>query len=385
MLLTRENIEFYTQRRKQYCEDFLKLTNQFKPKLELLQKKLIASKQGIDGPSKSIPHQQKIKKVNKVLASLSKSKEVQSKIDKEMIRCSCQYKLDEVPNCNFNYSQTCNKIQQAMIPLIQNLQIQIKDKQEEIIGDQDCADLYIKRDEFQKMKHKSKRLQQIIEKLQIMELKQEEKVYRESIKKLEKFDQAEDYDETLPYSKKALMSKRKLEAQILLDEERNQRKQFENERIQEAIEEQKQKYQSLDNKIKTHYRKMGLQKRKLESMSDLREYINDCRTNSQIKLDLQNNQKQQQLKSILNADKKFSITLFSTQMNSQNITPIAGELNGLTAPIISNVNTQRTIINNFGKKTSQNFNKIKRRYHTLGQRLENGSNFDFQDNKLILL
>ncbi|CAD8048450.1 unnamed protein product [Paramecium sonneborni] len=385
MLLTRENIEFYTQRRKQYCEDFLKLTNQFKPKLELLQKKLIASKQAIDGPAKSIPHQQKIKKVNKVLASLSKSKEVQYKIDKEMIRCSCQYKLDEVPNCNFNYSQTCNKIQQAMAPLIQNLQIQINDKEVEILNDQDCSDLYIKRDDLQKMNQKSKRLQQIIEKLQIMELKQEEKVQRESIKKLEKMDKAEDYDETLPYSRKALMSKKKIEAQFLIEEERKQRKQFENERIRENIEEQKQKYQSLDNKIKTHYKKMGLQKRKLKSLCDFREYINDCKTNSKIKIDSQVNIKQQQLKSILNADKRFSITLFSTQMNSQNLTPVCGEINGQTAPIISNVNTQRTIIQNFGKKTSQNFNKIKRRYNNLGQRLENGSNFDFQDNKLILL
>ncbi|CAD8052246.1 unnamed protein product [Paramecium sonneborni] len=335
MLLTRENIEFYTQRRKQYCKDFLKLTNQFKPKLELLQKKLIASKQAIDGPNKLISHQQKIKKVNKVLASLSKSKDVQYKIDKEMIRCSCQYKLNEVPNCNFNYSQTCNKIQQAMIPLIQNLQIEINDKQVEILSHQDCADLYIKRDDLQKMNHKSKRLQQIMKKLHIMELKQEEKVQRESIKKLEKIDQTEDYDENLPYSKKALMSKKRLEAQSLMEEERKQRKQFENERIRENIEEQKQKYQSLDNKIKTHYKKMGLQKRKLESLCDFKQYINDCKTNQQIKQDSEVNQKKQQLKSILNAEKRFSITLFSTQMNSQNITPVLGEINGLTAPIIS--------------------------------------------------
>ncbi|CAD8136564.1 unnamed protein product [Paramecium pentaurelia] len=314
MQLTKENIEFYIQRRKQYCLDFLQQTNQFKPKLAQLQKRLIATKQGIDGPIKSISHQQKIKKVNKVLASLSKSKEVQNKIDKEMIRCQCQYELDEVPNCNFNYSQTCNKIQQAMIPLIKNLQIQIKGKQNEISSDQDCADLYIKKGEFQQMQHKSKRLQQIIEKLHIMELQQEEKVYRESIKKLEKFDQDEEYDETLPYQ--TLLSKRRLEAKVLIDEERKQKKQIENERIKENIEEQKQKYHLLDNKIKIHYRKIGIQKGKLESMS---EQMNDQKTITQINVDSQNSVKKQLLKSILKADKRFSLTLFSTQLNNSNI------------------------------------------------------------------
>ncbi|CAK55910.1 unnamed protein product (macronuclear) [Paramecium tetraurelia] len=317
MQLTKENIEFYIQRRKQYCQDFLKLTNQFKPKLALLQKRLIATKQGIDGPIKSVSHQHKIKKVNKVLASLSKSEEVQNKIDKEMVRRQCQYKLDEVPNCNFNYSQTCNKIQQAMIPLIQNLQVQIKDKEDQIQGDSDCSDLYIKRDEFHQMKHKSKRLQQIIEKLQVMEVQQEEKVYRESIRKLEKFDKEFDYDETLPYQ--ALISKRRLEAKVLMDEEKRQRRLVESERVRENVEEQKQKYHLLDNKIKIHYRKIGISKGKLESVSDFQQNTNDHKSIPQLNGDSLKSAIKQQLKSILNADKRFSLTLFSTQLNSSNI------------------------------------------------------------------
>lgn len=52
----------------------------------------------MDGAAQKVKPQ-KPKKVNKVLASLSKSTDIQFKIDKEMIRCSCQYQLDEVPSC----------------------------------------------------------------------------------------------------------------------------------------------------------------------------------------------------------------------------------------------------------------------------------------------
>lgn len=51
--LSREAIEFYTQRTKEYNKYFKDMTTQFKPKLKQLTKKLIINKNSLDSPSQN--------------------------------------------------------------------------------------------------------------------------------------------------------------------------------------------------------------------------------------------------------------------------------------------------------------------------------------------
>ncbi|CAD8049622.1 unnamed protein product [Paramecium sonneborni] len=330
MLLTSENIEFYSQRRKQYTQDFLKLTNQFKPKLQQLQRRLIAQKQIIDGPVKIQSTTQKYKKFSRVLLSLSKSKEVQNKIDKEMNRCTYQYELDEALNCKFNYSQTCKKIQQSMFPLIENIQVQIKEKHQELMTNPDDLIQCQKREELEKIKLKSRRYFKIIEKLQKMDIQKQQQITNEklSFKNLEKLDQIQENEEILKYSEKPITSRRTLESSMQQDEDKKNLQTTNNSQIGEESNKNLQ-IKDLDHIIRKHQKKMGLLNRKQQSMMEFKNFIYTQRTINQENLNQQNEIRYQQSKQKIPSNKRFSQTFLSTKINSSNLTPIFDEQNGI--------------------------------------------------------
>ncbi|CAD8134033.1 unnamed protein product [Paramecium octaurelia] len=372
MLLTSENIEFYTQRRKQYTQDFLKLTNQFKPKLEQLQRRLIAQKQIVDGPIKILNTTQKGKKFSRVLLSLSKSKEVQNKIDQEMNRCSYQYELDEALNCKFNYSQTCKKIQQSMIPLIENIKLQIKEKNQELSINDQNSNQYMQREELEKIKMKSNRYSKIIEKLQTMETKnqQQDINQKQSFKNLDKFDKIDENEEILGYSEKPITSRRTLCSSVQNDEDKKiQQNQSSSQNRKDS--QNNPKFQDLDQIIRKHYKKMGLLNRRQESMMEFKNFITNQRSTTQQDINLQSDLRLQYSQNRFKSNKRFSVTILSTQINSSNITPIFDEQVG-----IATCNAAKTKTNSsLDPKAFQTFKKSSNKYQDSQERVQKNKIF----------
>ncbi|CAD8053781.1 unnamed protein product [Paramecium primaurelia] len=369
MLLTSENIEFYTQRRKQYTQDFLKLTNQFKPKLEQLQRRLIAQKQIVDGPIKILNTTQKGKKFSRVLLSLSKSKEVQNKIDQEMNRCSYQFELDEALNCKFNYSQTCKKIQQSMIPLIENIKLKIKEKNQELSNNEESSNQYMQREELQKIKQKSNKYSKIIEKLQSMEIKkqQQESIQKQSFKNFDKIDENE---EILGYSDKPITSRRTLCSSIQYEEDKKFQ-QIPSISQNEQDSQKNSRFQDLDQIIRKHYKKMGLLNKRQESMMELKHCINDKRSITQENFNLQNDIKLQYSQNRFKPNKRFSVTILSTQINSSNITPIFDDQNGIVTCNAANKKKN----NSLDPKTFKTYKKISNKYLDNLEKVDKNKNF----------
>ncbi|CAD8050888.1 unnamed protein product [Paramecium sonneborni] len=352
MLLTSENIEFYSQRRKQYTQDFLKSTNQFKPKLEQLKRRLIAQKQMIDTPIKISSTTQKGKKISRVLLSLSKSKEVQNKIDKEMNRCSYQYEFEEPLNCKFNYSQTCKNIQQSMMTLMENIKEQIKEKHQELKMNTDNSNQYQKREQLEKIKLKSSTYSKIIEKLQQMHIQKQQLVTNEkqsfqnleklSFQNLVKFDKIEEQDQICKYSEKPITTRRTLESQMQFEEDKRIQKTLNNSQIDQEPT-KNLRSQNLDQIIRKNYKKMGLLNRKQESMMDLKNIINNQRTTTQENIYQQNDVRQQYSKHKINQNKRFSLTILSSQCNSSNLNPIFDEQNGIITCVSSKTKRYKSL------------------------------------------
>ncbi|KAM3130462.1 hypothetical protein pb186bvf_017464 [Paramecium bursaria] len=182
--LSRDTLEFYSLRLKQYTKDFKEQTNQFKPRLRKLQKNLIASKQNADAPfSPKIFRPKK----SKVLASLSKSSDIQAKVDFEMDRQSCKFSLSPIPQLSFSIAQSCDKVQEVILPIIRsvNEQLDAKQKQIELIErtnpNMDYQSHVL---DFQKINEKKERLRKISEKLQQIQ-SSEDRLIRKTLIKID--------------------------------------------------------------------------------------------------------------------------------------------------------------------------------------------------------
>ncbi|CAK93269.1 unnamed protein product (macronuclear) [Paramecium tetraurelia] len=330
--LTKEEIQFYTQRRLQYTQDFLKMSQQFDPKLKYLTRLLIARKQMMN--SKNNQAMPQSRKCNKVFASMTKSSEIQKKIDQGMIAESCKYSLEPMPKCNFGYSEICSRIQTSMVPIVEKLDKNIqqkldtqhhhfdsenKTKKKQLIRSDTFYNEDQKPEEYiDSMQIKSQRLHNIITSISIL---QRTKAYQE-------------------YNQRKSLHHRPIHLQMCsndiseqLSEEEDQEGSFSNQdyerlikfermKLKEQFEQDKIKSQRLEQYVQTSLQKLGLQK-KMFSMKELQEFIKQCQTQTtnvvnEYKTERQEfkNRKSQLLSSLLSTKNN---TYSNTQSRYKNI------------------------------------------------------------------
>ncbi|CAD8155067.1 unnamed protein product [Paramecium pentaurelia] len=395
--LTKEEIQFYTQRRLQYTQDFLKMSQQFDPKLKYLTRLLIARKQMMN--SKNNQAMPQSRKCNKVFASMTKSSEIQKKIDQGMLTESCKYSLEPMPKCNFTYSDICSRIQTSMVPIVEKLDKNIQQKldTQHLHLDSDNKikkkqlfrqDTFINEDQrpeeyIDSMQIKSQRLHNIIASISIL---QRTKAYQEYNQRKSLHHRpihlqicSNDISEQL-----SLEDAQDAQEGSYSNQDYERMIKFERMKLKEQLEQDRIKSQRLDQYVQTSLQKLGLQK-KMFSMKELQEFIKQCQTQTsnvvnEYKTERQEfkNRKSQFLSSLLSTKNNTYSNTQSRYKNLYQDSKKSDENRFCKTEYNSNKhsfqNNNKSDLMRLGQLSLFNMNKVKKRFNNLPQKFKNATN-----------